>query len=143
MPCGLCEDNARAQIQDPPHIAQAINALDHSFGLCGAPAIPASPNTLAMCRTKNHSKNIVPIRVAPHCPIHFVAMLTPAAMKAQPKKNAQNKCQGIQGHERGDEAEREKMIKAKNNQCDCEDKTTGLDQPIQSAIPWLRVPFLD
>jgi hypothetical protein len=87
MPCGFCEDNAQAQIQDPPHIAKAINALDHSFGLCGAPAIPASPNILGKCRTKNHNKNIVPIRVASHCPIHFVAMLTPAAMKAQPKGN--------------------------------------------------------
>jgi hypothetical protein len=67
-------------------------------------------------------------------------MLTPAAMKAQTKKNAQNKCQGIQGGTReATKRRKRKMIKAKNSRCNCEDKTTGLDQPIQRAALWLRV----
>jgi hypothetical protein len=114
MACGLCEDNARAQIQDPPHIAKAINALDHSFGLCGAPAIPASPNTLGKCRTKNHSNNIVPIRVAPHCTHPFCSRAHAGSQeRAAEEKRPEQVPGNPRGHEPGDEAEKEKMIKAK------------------------------
>ena len=69
-------------IQHPPHIAKAMNALDHSFGSW----VKALFANLGAWRRRNHRPNMTPSSVAAQRAIHAVAMLTPAAMNAIPVK---------------------------------------------------------
>jgi hypothetical protein len=69
-------------IQQAPHIPRAINALDHSFGLWERAAL----KTRGAWRIRNHSKNMVPSRVAVHRSSSFIATLSPVAIKAAPGK---------------------------------------------------------
>ena len=82
---------------EPPAIASAMNALDHSLGFFGAPGPEAgeTPNALGRCSSTNQSRNITPSIVPAHDPIHLVAMLSAAAMNANAVKYVQNKCHGI------------------------------------------------
>jgi len=69
---------SEAIIQQAPHIAKAMNALDHSSGLWKRDALI----NRRMWRNRNQIRNIAPSKVAAQRSIHLTAMLSPAAIKA-------------------------------------------------------------
>jgi hypothetical protein len=73
----------------------AIKALEHSFGAFGLWEWNAI-TTLGEWRIKNQIKNIVPSMSPAHRSILLIRMLIPAATKAAPVKDAQNKPPGSQ-----------------------------------------------